>query len=99
VEGAVAQVRSALSIANVRKLKLVRQVIELEAEKGEPPPTTALAMIAAWREQGERYARDELKFSFGMEKFFGLGIWKDKHAWPWDHERMRLQAEARAGSR
>jgi DNA-binding MarR family transcriptional regulator len=94
VESAVAQVRSALSIANPRKLKLVRQVIELEAEKGEPPPTTALAMIAAWREQGERYARDELKFAFGMEKFFGLGIWKDKNAWRWDNDRVRLQAEA-----
>ena len=33
-----------------------------------------------------------------LEKFFGLGYWKDTSRWPLDNEHIRLDQQARAGS-
>ena len=98
IELAVDQVCSALGIANRRKRRLLGRVIELEAEKGELPPTTALAMIAAARRKAEM---GHLLRPCGLDKFFGEGIWRDERAWFWDHDAIRevkRKAEARTGS-
>lgn len=96
VEAAVDQVCSALAVANERKRKLFRRVIVLEEEKGEPPPTTALAMIAAWRKQEDMSAF--LAAKYGLEKFFGNGIWKRETRWHWNEELLRHRAQASVGS-
>lgn len=92
---ATEQLRNALSVENPRVLRMLRRVVALAAEKGEPPATIALAMIAAVREQDEAC----LKYKFGLRKFFGEGIWRDKSRWAWDVERARREAEAKVGSR
>lgn len=97
-ERAVDQVCSALGISNRRKRRPVRDAIALAAEKGELPATLALDMIAAVRKQAELHASGLLRYPWGLEKFLGLGIWRDQNRWAWDVERCRLQAEARAGS-
>ena len=99
LDRAVDQVCSALGIANRRKRRPVRQAIVMAAEKGELPATIALAIIAAVREQDERHLDRQLKFKYSLEKFLGLGIWRDQNRWAWDTAEMRLQAEARVGSR
>jgi len=99
VERSVDQVMSALGLSNRRKRKPVLLAIELAAEKGELPATIALDLIAAVRGQDEEHLRGRLKFKYGLEKFLGLGIWRDRNRWAWDVEVMRLQAEARVGSR
>lgn len=99
LERAADQVCSALGIANRRKRKPVRQAIALAAEKGDLPATIALAMIAAVRDQDKLHLERRLKFKFGLQKFLGEGIWRDRNRWAWDPAEMRLQAEARVGSR
>lgn len=98
VERAVAQVRSALSVSNERKCKLLRGVIAMAAEKGEEPPTIALDIIAAVRDQDREYAAGHLKFTYGLNKFLGEGIWRNRNRWPWDIEALRMEAAARVGS-
>jgi len=99
LDRAVDQVCSALGIANRRKRRPIQQAISLAAEKGELPASIALAMIAAVRDQDELHLARQLKFKYGLEKFLGLGIWRDQNRWAWDTAEMRLQAEARVGSR
>jgi hypothetical protein len=96
VEAAIDQVCNALAIANGRKRRLFRQAIELERNKGEPPPTTALAMIAAWRKQ--EASSEQLSVKYGIEKFFGNGYWKRERSWHWNEELLRLRATASVGS-
>lgn len=93
---AVDQVCSALAVANRRKRKLLRDVIALEAEKGDPPPTIALRMIAAWRRQAS--SSHLLTAKYGLTKFFGEGIWRDENRWHWNEQLLREQAHARVGS-
>ena len=96
---AVDQVCSALGIANRRKRGPVKQAIAMAAEKGELPATIALAMIAAVRTQDQLHLDRKLKFKYGLEKFLGLGIWRDENRWAWDTEELDRQAQARVGSR
>lgn len=93
---AVDQVCSAIGLANRRKRRLIRDVILLESEKGELPPTIALAMIAAWNDQAK--SGPLLAAKYGVTKFFGEGIWKDKDRWHWNEQLLREQAQARVGS-
>lgn len=86
VEHAISQVCSALGISNPRKRKLFGRAIELEAEKGEFPPTTALAMIAALRRKAEL---SHLLRPCSLDVFIGLGIWRDEDRWPWDNRAIR----------
>ena len=95
---AVDAVCSALGIGNRRRRKLLRDVIALEAEKGDLPATIALAMIAAWRRKAEL---GDLLYPCRLERFFGDPIWKDERQWPWDKQRLRdieRGREARVGS-
>jgi hypothetical protein len=96
IDRAIEQLTNALSIADRRLLRKLRRVIELEVEKGEPPPTIALDMIAAWREQ-ERLGH-LLKCKYGMTKFFLQGIWKRKDQWHWNEELLRQRAQASVGT-
>lgn len=96
IERAVDQVCSALGIANRRKRKLLADVVRLEAEKGDPPATVALSMIAAWNRQAQM--SHLLHRKFGLVNFFGLGIWKDERRWLWNEELLRQQAQASVGS-
>jgi hypothetical protein len=96
--GATDQVCSALGIANRRKRRPVRLAIELAAEKGDLPATIALEMIAAVRDQDKLHLDGALKFKFGLQKFLGEGIWRDRDRWAWDTAMLRLQGEARVGS-
>jgi hypothetical protein len=100
IERGTDQVASALNIAEEqrRKRRLIQSAIRRAAEKGDPPATIALDMIAAVREQDELHLRRQLKFKFGLQKFLGEGIWRDRNRWAWDPAEMRLQAEARVGS-
>jgi hypothetical protein len=94
---AVDQVCSALAISNRRKRRLLRDVIALEATKGDLPATIALAMIAAWNAQAVNGRF--LRAKFGLARFFGEGIWKDSGRWHWDQEALRDESRARVGSR
>lgn len=96
LEAAVDQVCNALAIANRRRRRFLRDVIELEATKGDPPPTIALSMIAAWNYQAQMgpYLRKT-----GLYKFFGDGYWKDQRRWFWDEQRLQDRARASVGSR
>lgn len=96
--GATDQVCSALGIANRRKRRPVRLAIELAAEKGDLPATIALEMIAAVRDQDRLHLEGALKFKFGLDKFFGMGIWRNRDRWAWDTAALRLQGEARVGT-
>ena len=93
---AVDQVCSALAVTNRRKHKLLRDVIALEAEKGDPPATIALAMIAAWNAQAVN--SPVLRVKLGLARFFGEGIWKDGRRWHWDEEQLRRNGQASVGS-
>ncbi len=90
------QVCSALGISNRRKRRLLRDVIALEAEKGDLPATIALAMISAWNAQAVN--SPVLRVKFGLARFFSEGIWKDQRRWHWDEQRLRDGANARVGS-
>lgn len=77
---------------------MIAGAVKRACEKGDPAPTVALGMIAAVREQDVLHLRRELKFKFGLQKFFGEGIWRDHNRWAWDPAEMRQQANARVGS-
>lgn len=96
IERAVDSVTSALGIANRRKRRLLRDVLELEAQKGDDLPTVALRMIAAWRKQAD--SGPMLSAKYGLAKFFGDGIWKDERRWHWNEDLLRKQSEAAVGT-
>lgn len=99
LDGAVDQVCSALGIPteNRRLRWLLRGVVKLAMEKGEPAPTVALAMIAAWNRQAAM--SHLLHRKYGLRKFFGEGIWRDENRWLWNEELLRERARASVGSR
>lgn len=99
LDRAVDQVCSALGLTKRRDRRGLRAVIELEAEKGEPPPTVALAMIAAYRKQDQARLRGELARSYGVMNFFERGVWKNEGRWHWDEKLLRQRSEAGVGSR
>lgn len=100
VLAAMEQVSSALGIEDGqrRTRRMIRDAVKRACEKGDPPATVALGMIAAVRRQAELHERSLLKFQFGLHKFLGLGIWRDESRWGWDNQEAKLQAVAKAGS-
>jgi hypothetical protein len=99
LDAATDQVCSALGIANRRKRRPVKLAIALAAEKGDLPATIALEMIAAVRDQDKLHLDGALKFKYGLTKFLGEGIWRDRDRWAWDTAELKQQAAARIGSR
>jgi hypothetical protein len=93
---ALEQIASALGITRPRTLRAIRSAIACEAEKGDPLPTIALAMIAASKKQDANSRL--LTCKFGPDKFFGLGIWRDESRWYWNEQLLREQAGASVGS-
>jgi hypothetical protein len=96
---AVDQVMQGCGFTAHRLRPVLAAVIQQQADKGEPPPTTALAMIAAWRSyilQGEK-----LRCKWGARRFFAEGYWRESESWPWDAVVLREQhvrAQASVGS-
>lgn len=99
VVGAVDQVMQGCAFTARRLRPALAAVIQQQADKGEPPPTTALAMIAAWKSftnQGER-----VRFKWGARRFFAEGYWRNSESWPWDAAVLRdehVRAQASVGS-
>jgi len=98
IERAVDQVMQGLGVTKRRDRLGLRAVIAMEADKGESPPTTALAMMAAWRDQEAAVNRGELTTHFGVMNFFERGVWKNRCRWHWDEKLLRERAQARVGS-
>lgn len=100
VDRAVDQVCSALDIAENqrRRRRMIASAVKRACEKGDVPPTVALGMIGAVKEQDELFLRGELKFKYGIEKFIGGGIWRDTDRWGWDPKEFWRTANARVGS-
>lgn len=96
IDAALDQVRNGTGIVNRRVLKRLRLVIAGEEEKGEPPPTAALAMIAAWNRFNQ--LKQLMRYPYGPVKFFELGIWRNEDRWPWNEELLRERAQASVGS-
>ncbi len=67
----------------------------VEADQ-DRPAGVARRMVEAWREY-QRMAR-WLRYQYGPEKFFGLGIWAQREGWPLDQRRMAMEGEASVGS-
>lgn len=99
VDRAVDQVCSALDIPENqrRRRRMIAGAVKRACEKGDPPPTVALAMIAAVREQDALFLRGDLKFKNGLDKFIGVGIWRDRDRWGWDAQEMRRHGAASVG--
>lgn len=98
VEAAVDQVMQDCGFSKRRLRRPIREQVELEWDIGEPPQTTALRMIAAWREYCA--AGSLLAARWGPANFFGEGHWRRPESWMWSGDRMReasLQAQARVG--
>lgn len=98
IEAATDQVCSAVGVSNRRKRRTIRDAVALAAEKGELPPTIALEMIAAIRDQDAAFLDGRLKYKFGLEKLVGQGYWRDRKRWGWDTEALRMRAAASVGS-
>jgi len=96
VDLAVESVAKCLGVANRRKRKLFRAVIELEMQSGTAPDVTAAAMVDAWNKQAAKSA--VLFRKFGLAEFFGDGIWKDSERWHWNEALLRERAGASVGS-
>ncbi len=100
IDRGVAQVCSALGVTadpSTRRLRaVIHGAIALKCEKGEPAPTVALRMIAAWNKQAQM--SPFLAVKYGMRKFFNTGIWDNENRWHWNEELLRRRGEASAGS-
>ena len=61
--------------------RVIRDVVKREQEHGASADTILGAMVTAW--QRLQHERPNLEHSWGAEKFFGEGNWKDVKLWPW----------------
>ena len=100
VDLALDQVMQGCGFTARRLSTALRLVIQLEADKGIPAPTTALAMMDAWK----RYITQgvNIKAKWGARRFFEEGYWRDSRSWHWDAQVLRderIRAESRVGSR
>jgi hypothetical protein len=98
VELAIDQVMHGCGFVRRRLRRVLRLAIEHQRDKGETPPTIALAMIAAWREQGFARADGLLRVHFSTpEKFYGDGHWNKPASWHWDEQALERKREAGVG--
>lgn len=84
------------SIVSKAVKRILAEVIKIELESGCEPENTCNDLVESWKAYNR--SKPTLKYQWGAEKFFGEGYWKDRDAWPFDYERMRLEAEARVGT-
>jgi DNA-binding MarR family transcriptional regulator len=96
LDAALDQVCAALAVANRRRRRFLRDVLELEASHGEPPGEIATRMAKQWAWQAEN--SHLLKRKLGMVEFFGDGYWKDANLWHWDEGLLRQRSQASVGS-
>ncbi|MFC5861073.1 helix-turn-helix domain-containing protein [Acidicapsa dinghuensis] len=97
-EQAVDQVMQGCGFGRRRVRALLRRAVQLEVDKGEPAPSVALAMIAAWKQQAATAAQGFFSCApYGVEKFFGDGHWRNPGSWPWDKRALDRHAEASVG--
>jgi hypothetical protein len=99
IDLAVDQVMQGCGFTARRLRSALRAVIQQEADKGVAAPTTALAMIAAWKKYILQDSK--LRVKWGARRFFEEGYWRDARSWPWDGQALRdeqRQAEARVGT-
>jgi hypothetical protein len=100
IDGAVDQVMQACGFTAKHLRPVLAAVIEQQYDKGDPRPTTALALIDAWRRYILQAAR--LRFTWNARRFFAEGYWRSSDMWPWDNRVLReerLLMEAKTGSR
>lgn len=96
---AIDAVMQACGFTDDRLSRTLRIAIRQEADKGEAPGTTALAMISAW--QSFTSQAERLRYRWGARRFFAEGYWHKPKSWPWDASALRDDArrtEARLGS-
>ena len=79
-----------------RLRRILAAVLQSESDKGEPPQSTALAMIAAWKEYA--FADTLITVRYGAAKFYQLGIWRDSRLWNWDLAAVDRQRQASVGT-
>lgn len=79
-----------------RVRRAVSEQMRAAADRGTPPPTVALSMIARWRLLTE--SRTLLRHDWGPEKFFGDGVWRhDPNTWPYDAKAVADEQRRRTG--
>lgn len=83
-------------IAEQRHEKQIRNAIALYGERERMSPAeVAAAMIEAWREY--RLARHEMRYAWGVRKFFIGGHWADVGSWRQDRWEQPRGPDARVG--
>lgn len=97
VELAIDQVMHGCGFVRRRLRRVLRLAIEHQRDKGETPPTVALAMIAAWDDQAECNAAGLLRVIYGPEKFFGEH-WNKQDTWHWDNQALERKRGAAVGA-
>jgi hypothetical protein len=78
IDYAVTATTQGCGFTSSRLARIIRKVIQQEADKGEAPATTALQLMTCW----QRYCRAELRFKWSASKFFGEGYWNKPESWP-----------------
>jgi hypothetical protein len=78
IEHALTATTQGCGFTSSRLARIIRKVIQQEADKGEAPATTALQLMTSW----QRYCRAEVRFRWSAPKFFGEGYWNKPDSWP-----------------
>jgi hypothetical protein len=90
-------VMEACMISDVRLRKVIEKSIEdFVKTKGGTPRDAAERMVSGFNDYKE--AAQLLRFTVGMHKFFGHGLWCNQKLWPIDQERLVQWQNARVGS-
>jgi hypothetical protein len=103
-EATVDQVMYGCGFTARRMRPVIRDVLKQEIADSDKPLVLALscaltAMVDAWDDF--KAASPRLRYTWGPNKFFSLGYWRERDSWPWDGDVMkqeRMQAEARVGT-
>jgi len=87
VELATDQAMQGCGFTALRLRRVLRAVIEQRRDAGDPEPTTALGIIAAWKDYTAQGAL--LRARWGPARFFAEGHWSTRQSWMWDGEALR----------
>lgn len=87
LQNAAHKVMLACSISDLRMTAVIaRTISEYEKSTGSAPEYTAALMIRAYEEY--KNAAEFLRFTVGLRKFFGHGLWNNPKLWPIDQEQL-----------